>query len=428
MPEWPGGGMRSAVKIGVSLAFALLAAGCNWATESQYYREGIGTDLPWAGASEATALQDQYLDYLCRQAAPAIGGEDPCSQAVLHASDWPIIVQAGMNDIDQRCDAFLSWVDYHTRNDQHWAQQISDTVLATETILRATNAATRAMDIVSAALGLGSHTFKNLSARLLTMADKTTIQSVVLNGQNKYRQDLLDPTKKIDIDNRPKAIYALRSYLRICLPFSIETQINSTVTIYEQGGTKALEEKAKNPLVNAKTVGTASITDVTQPLPGLPSIPTDPAARLLPQEVSEFQRVLCVKSPDGKLGSDTRKRILEFMSGQDGHARPRSENINERDISRLRLAVVQVRECGDDFKNPYEVGAFAIPADQKAIKIAALQKRLIRAGATTLEPPSGKLDPATRTAIEDYRKSKDANPKLGGEVDLKLHLLLAAQR
>ena len=84
------------------------------------------------------------------------------------------------------------------------------------------------------------------------------MQSVVLTRQQKYRETL-----PVVIDNRPAAIYALRQYLRLCMPMTIETQINTTVKLFERGGTAALEHAADHPMVDARTVSTATTTRIT---------------------------------------------------------------------------------------------------------------------------------------------------------------------
>ena len=88
------------------IALGLLVTGCD-PNERNYFREGIGTQLYTAETASATELQNIYLDYLCRQSNPIVGADAPsCAQQVVPANVWPIIVQAGLNDIDARCDSY----------------------------------------------------------------------------------------------------------------------------------------------------------------------------------------------------------------------------------------------------------------------------------------------------------------------------------
>jgi DNA-binding beta-propeller fold protein YncE len=88
--------------------------------------------------------------------------------------------------------------------------------------------------IVGIAFGLASDTFMNVRSRLLLEVDKSTVETVVINGQNRYRMGLT----RVVIDTRVAAVYALRSYLRICTPFTIENQINTTVATIGIRGTE----------------------------------------------------------------------------------------------------------------------------------------------------------------------------------------------
>src|SRR5215216_2631570 len=92
-------------------------------------------------------------------------------------------------------------------------QQISDTRTATEAILAHTAAGPQAIAIVGTAFGFAAQTFTNVTSRLLLEVEQSTVQSVVLTRQGQFREDL----PRV-IDNRAAAIYALRSYLRLCMP------------------------------------------------------------------------------------------------------------------------------------------------------------------------------------------------------------------
>jgi hypothetical protein len=58
-------------------------------------------------AAESAAL-GEYFDELCRDADIILSGTPArCSSAGLIESDWRRVVQAGYNNIDKRCDAYL---------------------------------------------------------------------------------------------------------------------------------------------------------------------------------------------------------------------------------------------------------------------------------------------------------------------------------
>ncbi len=251
--------MRSRFVILAGLAAALLG-GCD-ALDGRYIREGIGTTLYTPEVVDSARLQELYVGFICQQAGLSfVADGDTLSCTVPPVSPaWAVFVQAGMNDIDRRCDAYLTWLD----NKRRWIgpihQQILDSQGATIAILTATMAdPTKALGIVAAAFGFASHSFTNFNNRFLFEVEKSTVQSVVLTRQQRYREDL-----PVIIDNRPAAIYALRQYLRLCMPMTIETQINTTVKLFERGGAQALNNAKAHPMIDAKTVATATVRTVT---------------------------------------------------------------------------------------------------------------------------------------------------------------------
>jgi hypothetical protein len=250
------------------VGLALLAGGCD-SLDGRYTREGVGVELYTPEAPAVASLQELYIGYICQQAGLAFSGDGAtllCGVPPV-SRDWGVFVQAGLNDIDRRCDAYLTWLD----NRRRWVgpihQQILDTEAATLLIIGATVAdPTKAIAVVAAAFGFAAHSFTNFNNRLLFEIEKSTVQSVVLMRQQTYRKDLAT----VVVDNRSAAIYALRQYLRLCMPMTIETQINTTVKLFERGGTQALAAAKANPMVDAKTVRTATAQKLTFVAPTSP--------------------------------------------------------------------------------------------------------------------------------------------------------------
>jgi hypothetical protein len=244
------------------VAISILALSCGGCSNSDfvYLNQGIGTALSASDLETQSSLLNQYVDLLCQQAGLVPEGIlVPCNDAFFSPAQWMIFVQAGMNDIDRRCDAYLQWLDDKRRWQHPILQEISDVRTATELIMAASGVGVAPIAIVGAAFGLATSTFTNLSSRLVLEVNQSTVQSVVLTSQNKYRFTLINgdpltvpPTPPTVIVSRPSAIYVLRSYLRLCLPFTIETQINTTVTAVDRGDTEATYRK---PLITPAAAG-----------------------------------------------------------------------------------------------------------------------------------------------------------------------------
>jgi hypothetical protein len=287
------------------IGIAMLATGCSTLDE-RYTREGAGTDLYVPELADSARLQEIYVGYICQQAALSyeqIDGVLICREPALTVN-WQVFVQAGMNDIDRRCDGYLTWLDNRRRWEGPIHQEILDTQATTLAILAATAVGPNPIAIVAAAFGLAAHSFTNFNSRLLFEVEKSTVQSVVLTRQQKYRETL--PTV---IDNRPAAIYALRQYLRLCMPMTIETQINTTVKLFERGGVAALNQSAAHPMIDARTVRSATITHVTSFGSGPDSSSAILKAWLSPGGVLDTGRKQQIQD---FIGSD--QRITDFLN------------------------------------------------------------------------------------------------------------------
>ncbi|MDA9500653.1 hypothetical protein XI05_24890 [Bradyrhizobium sp. CCBAU 11357] len=244
--------MRSVWGIVAFVCLGLALAGCD-PNDRTYFRDGIGTQLYTADTASAAELQNIYLDYLCRQANSYVGPDVPsCAQQAIPANYWPIIVQAGLNDIDARCDSYLAWLDAKRRENAAVLAEIGAVRFAVDALTNpnVTGVSAVGLAAISAAFGLANDTVKNLNS-LLLQVDHTTVQSVVLVNRRKFREDLLG----LAISNKPIAVHALRSYLTICMPMTISANINSTVTVFEQAGAAAAGRR--QPLVSTSTIAEA---------------------------------------------------------------------------------------------------------------------------------------------------------------------------
>jgi hypothetical protein len=323
---------------------AVLLCGCD-TLDNRYTREGIGTEFYTAEVADAARLQDFYVGYICQQAGLSVdqvGTALVCREPSV-SRVWEIFVQAGMNDIDRRCDGYLTWLDNKRRNVGPIHQQILDSEAATLAIIAATAVdPTKAIAVVAAAFGLAAHSFTNFNSRFLFEVEKSTVQSVVLTRQQKYRETL-----PIVIDNRPAAIYALRQYLRLCMPMTIETQINTTVKLFERGGTVALNQAAAHPMIDARTVSTA--TAVMQPARRAPVVESPIRVGIFEQRLEEgairdFQQVACLPA-DGKFTARTREGILKWLNANGTKDKTFPNQITAKDGTRLRDALDAGPSC-----------------------------------------------------------------------------------
>ncbi len=414
--------MRGFLQSLIAATLATLVAGCNFLTDYRYYREGIGSDLYGAESLAASASLDAYVGILCHQAGlPQVMNADGTLSCALDnsSSGWALVVQAGMNDIDGRCDGYLAWLDDKRRSNEPFLKQLAATSAATLGILDATSAGVKAITITGIAFGLAANTFTNVNARILSL-EQSTVQSVVLDSQQKYRKN----NSPSAVQSRPAAIYYLRNYLRICLPFSIETSINNTVTVFHRAGSEALD--SENTLFSKQMV----ITDPRKPFePPKPRTPKKSDTRfslaeerLLPGEIEAIQTALCIRAPDSDLGlqgSATRRAIAGYFSGSNGQPEAATVILDPTRVTTLLRAAGEVKKCPATFRSGYEVGAFALPASERANNVKEIQQKFIDIGSPGVTL-SGTFDTATRTAIEKLR-TDNAIAGSEGIINFPLH-------
>jgi hypothetical protein len=167
-----------------ALMMALATAACNPVSE-QYFREGAGADLYSANLAQETQLQDQYVYYICRQSRNP--GEESADGSSC-VTDWTAFTEAGMNDIDQRCDAYLEWLDAQRRDRTPVLSQIAAFGGSAAAIMGVAGAGTQALSIVATAFGLAGTTYANWNSRLLLDVDHSTVQTIVYTRQQDYRK------------------------------------------------------------------------------------------------------------------------------------------------------------------------------------------------------------------------------------------------
>ena len=378
---------------------ALAVAACN-TTSDQYFREGAGSDLYSAQLAQATQLQDEYVYYICRQAGnPNL---ESAAGPSCDVTDWTAFTLAGMNDIEQRCDAYLNWLDAQRRDRTPVLSQIAAMGGAAGSIMGVAGASTQALSIVAAAFGLASTAYANWNSRLLLDVDHSTVQTIVYTRQQQYRQ----ANAGVIVPDRPAAIYLLRGYLRICMPITIETDINTSVTLVRSGASQSILQTT--PLVRPAVPGGGQLrrpiraAEPVIPRPvhmaGLAGAETDEEKNISAIELGRLQaNVLCVPATK-EFDAATRDGIRVFQAAFGSSPTGRVSSAGEREKMVKRDHGVP---CPTDARNWWELQRFFLNGAENPDTVKELQDFLnvVVGGATQ----SGKLDEATRAKIEGAR-------------------------
>jgi len=422
--------MRFIAPLLVCAGIAFTVAGCDPLTDRRYNREGVGTELYTSEVAAATEAQDHYVAYICNQAGLAAQN---CAIDTFSPTTWTLFVQAGMNDIDQRCDAYLTWLDAQRRDREPVLRQLATMAAATQSIMTVSGAGTDSLTIVAEAFGLASATYSNWNSRLLLAVNQSTVQTVVYSRQTQFR----DTIKNEAVPDRPRAIYLLRNYLRICMPTTIEADINTSMTLVQRGDPQTAKD---NPVV--KTAGSARILDVTKPIPAGPKPPApssdrrgDVEKRMSDPTIRDIQQALCVVPADGKLGPDTRAAVKGYLSLK--NQPDTSEQFDRRTPGLLRDAADRIRSCrAQHLTNVYEAVTYGEPANRQDV-IKSLQRTLarqLRDRAAALQlVESGQFgddtnfDDPTRSAIAELRHRLHPNDSRFNDVKDRKNRQMDAQ-
>ena len=214
--------------IALFLSLAVFVSACQ-SPGNGYLMNGIGAELPARDIESATTLQRKYFNHLCIQAGL---GSDGCAFDAFNGQGWTLVVQQGMNDIDRRCDAYLEWLDNQKRSKAPLLSQVNTIKDVTIAVMGFIDpGSSKAIQIVGQAFGLLTRSIENYHSRLLLEIELSTINSVVLRAMGDFRQNF----GRRSVASKPEAEYVLREYLRRCLPFAIETQINDLSTLGSRG-------------------------------------------------------------------------------------------------------------------------------------------------------------------------------------------------
>ncbi|CTQ60002.1 hypothetical protein [Roseibium album] len=351
------------LRLFLSVFAGLLIASCGPGNQN-FLANGPGAQLEARDIAIARELNRKYFNFLCQEAGLVPGSlGEPYHSCYIEPENqkyWTLITYQGLNDIDRRCDAYLQWLDNKKRSKGPLVSQVGSIGAASLGIMGVTGASTKALTIAAIAFDLVSKSIENYHSRLLLEIESSTVNSIVLNSRRRFREDLRD--KKISISNKPQAEHVLRSYLRLCLPFSIEANINNFSTL----GSNGIAPNEENSIDWRPVVG--DIVGTGQPFgsrPGGRPKPQSPhtTPSMLKRvfkgdgfqttDLKDLQYALCVPTKSiGKVDKYTIEAITIFE--EDQHINDRIDRDGK--ISRDEFDfIVGHGECQSDlYRNWYE--------------------------------------------------------------------------
>lgn len=220
----------------VALTIALVISGCATIKNGRQLESGPGLQFDAAELASYRESQDKVLTELVKLTV------EP--DAATPATRWDDVIAAGMDYADGKCEAYMHALFRLNRDRRTTTTQIGLLGTAAAGIMAAVDSAARDVAIVAIAFGLASSTVDNLSSNLLYELDPSSVRALVQTMQAKYRQAL-----GVGYLTRPAAATAIRRYAMLCLPASIEAEVNLSVKKADPDAVKAEPAKGQPPSV-----------------------------------------------------------------------------------------------------------------------------------------------------------------------------------
>ncbi len=372
----------------MAILCALLAAGCASPERSQEraaLSQGLLPNLSDHGAPSAigaigAALQEAENETNLLKAYAIRAGviETPTERLPAPGSpDWYFITEAGMNDIGQKCEAYVDAI-FQLRRDLATAKdQISLAGATTATVLGVFGAAAEAIAATAAGFGFATQGIANASENILFTVDPSGVRKLIGRQQAAYREQVR--TARAAFDNRPAAVQAVQGYLATCLPSTIEMQINESVSLTDffvpEGATGAnvvLERRAttetRAPLPEAGSGPADAGREPVRPEPAPASAPgcAGPECSLSSGQVADVQAALCI--PPGErafaFGPKTRAAIAAAKRQPAAPGLFETAGTGLTFLEAARLA--SLPSCPAAFGGALERFAFGTPGDDYA--------------------------------------------------------------
>jgi hypothetical protein len=370
---------RLAAYVAVVVAAAALA-GCN--ADRRYIQNGIGDDLYSSDIMQATTNLETYLGFICHQAgivAPTADDGFPRCRRPMQTTEWTLLVQTGFNDIDRRCDSYLAWLEYVRHRDRFYSSQLNQIGRLTNAILLATSPADAiAIGIVAEAFGYGQSLFTDHQARIMLGYESSTIKTIV----SERRVDFRTTFATVEILNKPAAVHVLRSYLRICMPYTITMDANTYARASASGVTgltrandpemvarSLLSKKLLESLPARGAIGDLGKTGGgegggPENKPGGDLRTTFEKTKLRKEDLVRVQLHICVTPPDGILGLKTRTAIKLAEYRYDGTEGPNDQLDNQRNVDWLLTSeLCDIKQNNRGFQNVFEKYSYPTPND-----------------------------------------------------------------
>jgi hypothetical protein len=253
------------------------------------------------------------------------------------------------------------------------------------------------------------------------------VQTLVLRRRGEFRLDL----KVISITDRPNAVYALRQYLTMCTPFAIETDINSTITVFQQVGSGGLDQKGPlfntdsigKPFTSATSIGTAPVRRQDQPRNQTIEklvVNYDPKRDTV-EHMASLARKLCLPDFDVKNPDKMAAGIQVYQMTQRDVLNLSTTKVTGKLADKEILDLEDAAKCDSSkFQNYYEASP-GIPGGINNVDVVTLLNRALKKDRRlVVTPPQKPTEAQIRAKITEVQQSLPKltlrSPELAGQL------------
>jgi len=312
------------MRIFIPLVFLMLLAACNGDDNTRRF-EGAGLSL-YSETQTPKATRDlvRYFDQLCGQANIGTIKVNPkkgdrsfaCPQSPTSAQ-YAKLMQAGLNDIDLRCDQYLGWIDRKRIEALSYRRSAGALEALLGAGLRIDGASADSFAALLAVFSFARDAYDASNFSLLAALESSTIKSIVYKRQKAFRAAANAHSGKHA--SRESVVFALRNYLLICTPQTIVLDANTFTRDPSAGSPEALREdfqdqfKALTPVTGGQSFGsTGSVGGPqNQTCKGRDKVFSEAPDDKSCADILIAQRFLCFsgRGLDGKSGTNTTNAI-----------------------------------------------------------------------------------------------------------------------
>ena len=158
-----------------------------------------------------------------------------------NSQDWYGVILTGFNVIDDACQVYMNDLWKINREKNRVKDVLTATGVAASAIISANaNPSATTMNVLAQSLGLASSLTSAIGDSYLFAQDPAAVAQIVKKLQVAYRTDLANnlDTKGYPIASYSAVYFHMREYLSLCLPPTIEAQVQDLIAKAKAGAQK----------------------------------------------------------------------------------------------------------------------------------------------------------------------------------------------